>query len=130
MSILRALFAALLLCLLYSCKDRAAKNDRPDESPNNNTSGNNSSDDADDKSTCGIDDGIHSATVDYYNPTTGYRATYTLDVEVDDCQVVKIDFTNGGYLDGDHIDPTDIDEDGEASVEDDKGRSFEVHIDE
>lgn len=79
MRILGALFAALLLCLLYSCKDRAVKNDRLDESPNNNTSGNNSNDDADDKSKCGIDDGTHSATVNYYNPTTGYRATYTLD---------------------------------------------------
>src|SRR3569833_2759796 len=75
----------------------------------------------DDKNECGVEDGQHSATIDYYNPNTGYSATYTLNVEVENCQVIQIDFNNGGYLDGDHIDPTDIDEDGNASVEDDRG---------
>ena len=67
--------------------------------------------------------------VDYYNPETGYDASYTLNVEVENCQVVQIDFNNDGYLDGDHIEPADIDENGDASIEDDRGRSFGVHID-
>jgi len=82
----------------------------------------------DDDDSCGVDDGTQSATVDYYNPETGYSATYSLNVEIENCQVVQIDFNNGGYLDGDHIEPANIDENGDASVEDDQGRSFEVHI--
>lgn len=81
-----------------------------------------------DEGDCGIEDGTQSATVDYYNPTTGHRATYSLDVEVENCQVIQINFSNGGYLDSDHIDPADIDDNGDASVEDDRGRRFEVHL--
>lgn len=78
---------------------------------------------------CNIEDGKHSATVDYYNPKTGYSKTYDLHVQVEDCQVTIIYFDNGGYLDDSHIDAADIDNDGNASIEDDKGRSFDVHID-
>jgi len=78
---------------------------------------------------CGIEDGTHSATVDYYNPSTGYSKTYDLDVEVENCQVIQIDFSNGGYLDDTHINAADIDESGDASVEDDRGRTFDIHID-
>lgn len=79
---------------------------------------------------CGFEDGTHSASVDYLNYKTGYSNTYELEVVVKDCQVVEIDFPKGGWLDGDHIDPTDIDDSGDASIIDDKGRSFDVHIDE
>lgn len=76
-----------------------------------------------------IADGTYLATVDYNNPETGYSATYTLNVEVQDGQVVQIDFPNGGYLDDDHITPADIDEDGNATVEGEDGKTYEVHID-
>jgi len=79
---------------------------------------------------CGFNDDTYPATVEYNNPETGHNATYDLDVVVEDCQVVEIDFPKGGWLDGDHIDATDLDENGDASVEDDKGRTFDVHIDE
>ena len=88
------------------------------------------SEDSESENACGFSDNTYNATVDYSNPETGYSATYTLDVEVSGCQVIQIDFPNGGYLDDDHIDPTDLDENGDASVEDDKGRTFDVHIDE
>lgn len=126
MSLLRAIFFNILICLLYSCGHSSAENDNSEESQENHRSGKSSSDD--DDSECGIVDGTYSATIDYYNPATGYSATYTLDVNVEDCQVVQIDFNNGGFLDGDHIEPSDIDENGDAAVEDDRGRSFEVHI--
>ena len=130
MSILRAIIFNLLICLLCSCKHSSAENDNSEESQENHRSAKSSSDNADTDSKCAIEDGTHSATIDSYNPDTRHSATYTLDVEVKDCQVVQIDFNNGGYLDGDHIDPADIDENGDASVEDDQGRSFEVHIEE
>lgn len=78
---------------------------------------------------CKFDDGEHYASIDYYNPETGHRATYDLSVEVEDCEVTQINFNNGGWLDDSHISPTEIDEDGEASVTDDRGREFEIHID-
>jgi major membrane immunogen (membrane-anchored lipoprotein) len=76
-----------------------------------------------------IEDGTYSADVDYYNPDTGYSSNYTLDVEVQDGCIVEIDFPNGGYLDDSHIDPTEIDEDGNCTVYDDEGREYEIHID-
>jgi hypothetical protein len=80
------------------------------------------------ESDCGIKDGNHGATVDYYNPDTGHEATYTLDVEVEDCHVVQINFPRGGWLDESHISPAEID-DGHASIVDDEGREFEIEID-
>jgi hypothetical protein len=73
-------------------------------------------------------DGTYSATVEYYNPETGYSATYTLDVDVQDGQVVEIHFPKGGYLDEHHITPADLDEDGDAEVEGEDGKTYSIHI--
>lgn len=122
MRFLKGLFFNLLLLFLISCGHSAGgdEDDKPSKSQEE-TSGSDSA--------CGIEDGTHLATVNYFNPDTNYSATYSLQVEVEDCEVIQIDFPNGGYLDNDHIDPSEIDEDGNASVEDDQGRSFEVNID-
>ncbi|TRX06381.1 hypothetical protein [Flavobacterium gawalongense] len=78
---------------------------------------------------CGLADGTYSATVGYNNPETGYSATYTLDVDVEDCQVIQINFPNDGYLDQDHISAADIDEDGNANVDGEDGKTYEIQID-
>ncbi len=78
---------------------------------------------------CELSDGTYSATVYYNNSETNYSATYTLDVEVQDCQVVQIYFNNGGYLDEDHISYADIDQYGYAYVYGEGGKSYEVQID-
>lgn len=78
---------------------------------------------------CGFEDGMHSASVEYYNPKTGYGAFYTLDVEVDDCAVIRIEFPKGGWLDEDHISATELESDGTASIEDDEGRQWDISID-
>jgi len=116
-----AILSVLILSILISCRN-AANNEVNLRDKSKSISK------EDDDSECSIDDGTHSARIDYYNPSTGYSADYTLNVEVENCQVIQIDFNNGGYLDGDHIDPADIDKNGDASIEDDKGRSFEIHI--
>ena len=77
---------------------------------------------------CEYKDGTHSATVDYYNPETGYNTTYDLEVEVQDCEVIQINFPKGGWLDSDHISPTALDENGNATIEDDQGRTWEIHL--
>ena len=51
-------------------------------------------------------------------------------MQVENCQVIEIDFPKGGYLDDSHIDPADIDEEGNASITHDRGRTFEVHLSE
>lgn len=103
-----------LLFLITAC----SYNQSDDDSDVNNVS-----------TDCNIDNGEHAATVDYYNPKTGYSKIYTLNVEVEDCQVTIIYFDNGGYLDESHIDAADIDQNGDANVEDDQGRTYDVHID-
>ena len=76
-----------------------------------------------------VEDGTHSATAYYNNPQTGYSATYTLDVEVEDGQVVQIDFPNGGYIDSDHITPEALNSDGECTIYGDDGKTYVIHID-
>jgi len=78
---------------------------------------------------CNLEDGTYSASVEYNNSETGYYANYTLDVEVQDCQVIQINFDNGGHLDSDHITIASIDEDGNAFIEGEDGKTYEVHID-
>ncbi len=76
----------------------------------------------------GYEDGTYLASVDYYNPETGYSATYTLNVEVVDNEVTVIYFPNDGYLDEDHIWPTALDSYGNASVEGENGKTYDVQI--
>ena len=90
---------------------------------------NDETDDYTSSADCKFDDGTYSATVDYYNPETGYSQTYTLDVEVEGCEVVQIDFPNGGWLDSDHITPAELDEDGNCTVDGEDGKTYEIQID-
>lgn len=79
-------------------------------------------------SECKFEDGTYSATVEYYNSETEYSATYTLDVEVENGQIVQIDFPNGGWVDEDHITAADLDENGFANVSGEDGKSYQVQI--
>jgi hypothetical protein len=72
-------------------------------------------------------DGIYCATVEYYYSKTGTESTYTLKVEVEDGQLVKIYWPNGGWLDESHFTPPDI-TDGTASFESDREAEYEVTI--
>lgn len=122
------LFSLLLISCIYisACHGH---NYREEEGETIERSGDDDSDEEDESgSDCGYEDGTHSATVDYYNPETGHSATYDLEVEVQDCEVTQINFPKGGWMDEDHIDPAALDEDGNANVEDDRGRSWDIHL--
>lgn len=81
------------------------------------------------KASCTFKDGTHAATVNYHNPTTDHTATYNdLQVHVKDCKIVQIDFPNGGWLDESHIPATRINDNGEATLKDDKGRTWKIHL--
>ena len=121
-----------LFSILISCNSKINNEDTPSvENSNTNQYESNSENDSPntETSSCGLEDGTYSASVDYNNPETGYSATYTLDVDVEDCQVVQINFPNDGYLDGDHITYADIDENGNASVDGEDGKTYEISID-
>ena len=143
---MKVLFKIIFCCIIVlSCKDNIIKQtevQKSDNSPIENSSTNNSIEskpqrlrpilksNEGNQTDCGYDDGSYSAEVDYYNPKTGFTNTYELNVQVQDCNIIEIDFPKGGWLDSDHIDPTAIDEDGNASIEDDQGRNFDVHLSE
>lgn len=73
-----------------------------------------------------LDDGTYSATVSYYNPETGLSNNYDLDVEVENNEVVQIDFPNGGYLTSSET----VNSDGTCTVADDRGCTYDVQIEE
>ena len=114
--------------LLTSCNFNSRGNSS-DENSINSYSTEQESGEEETYSGCKFDDGYYSATVYYNNSETGYSAIYTLDVEIQDCQVVQINFPNDGYLDEDHISYADIDEDGRASVDGEDGKTYEIQID-
>lgn len=116
----------LCLCfgLLVSCTDASNS-----DSSGNSTQDNLESEKSLDENSCKIEDGTHLATVDYYNPETGYSQTYTLDVEVENCEVVQINFPRGGWLDSDHISPAELNEDGYCTIDGEDGKTYEIQID-
>lgn len=74
-------------------------------------------------------DDTYSADVEYYNPNTGNSNTYSLEVEVVNNTVTVIHFNNGGWLDETHIvSGGELDEDGNTSIETDKGYIFDITI--
>lgn len=73
-------------------------------------------------------DGTYCANVGYYNPSTGTRRNYTLNVEVESNEVTKILFGNGGYLDNNHITPESLSNSGSCSINDDRNRTFDITI--
>ena len=110
----RIIVTILIVCwTIVGCANHGSDNDQDDDTNSTSTD---------------IKDGTYSATVDYHNPETDYSTTYTLDVEVIDNQVTQIDFPNGGYLDADHISPADLDDDGNADVDGEDGKTYHVHI--
>ncbi len=145
----KILIGTFLIFTLLSCSSKPEKQSESNSSTQNSSSSNDdnsyessssnysneenneeSNEENDEYSNgCKFEDGTYSATVDYNNPETGYSATYTLDVEVQDCQIVQINFPNDGYLDEDHISYADIDEDGNATVDGEDGKTYEIQID-
>lgn len=73
-------------------------------------------------------DGIYDAIIHVYNPNTKHNATYTLEVEVENEELIKIYWNNGGWLDDSHFSPVDISE-GSASFTDDRGYRYSVELD-
>lgn len=72
-----------------------------------------------------FEDGKYCAEVQYYNPSTGTRNTYDLDVEVAGGALTVIHWPNNGWLDNSHFNPEDI-TDGISVFHSDKGYEYTV----
>ena len=83
--------------------------------------------DASSESFYGYRDGTYCAEVDYYYSQTGTSSTYTLNVDVENNELVVIHWPNGGWLDESHFMPVDI-SGGEASFTSDRGVDYTVRI--
>lgn len=75
----------------------------------------------------GYPDGTYCAEIDYYYSETGTSSTYTLLVEIENNELVEIQWPNGGWLDNSHFTPPDIST-GEASFTSDRGVDYTVKI--
>lgn len=73
-----------------------------------------------------LHDGNHVAEVDYYNPNTGTRSKYTLFVEVQNNELLRIFWPNGGYLDD--FEFVEFDSGGYCSFTTDKEYEYNVQI--
>lgn len=74
-------------------------------------------------------DGTYMATIDYFNPQSSYRSTYTLKIGVEHGWVTKIAFPNDAYMGNDHITPAELDEDGGCNVYGEHGKVYTIQID-
>lgn len=115
---MKALLFGFILFLCLSFKFNSNKN----RSPNNNQFSSET-----DILEYSYVDGTYCAEIDYYYPKSGTRSTYTLEVEIEDNQLTKIYWPNGGWLDDSHFYPPEI-EDGYAEFTSDRGVEYSVEI--
>lgn len=73
-----------------------------------------------------IKDGMYCAKVEYYNPNTENMNTYYLSVEVEEGNIIKINFPKGGWLDEGHFEAGEINNKGEAVITDDRDYEYIV----
>ena len=114
--------------LLISCKENSKSNNDNGTETSIESISTNEDETNFDESSEEYSDGTYCAEVEYYNPNTGTRSTYTLTIEVQSNEVVEINFPNGGWLDNDHFSGTELEEDGTASFTSDRGYQYEITI--
>jgi hypothetical protein len=75
----------------------------------------------------GYHDGTFCAEVTYNNPKTGTNSNYILLIEVQNGNLVKINWPNGGWLDDTHFSPPDI-ESGHAEFTTNESTEYIIEI--
>lgn len=119
--ILKCIYTILFALLLYSCSGKTDKNSYEEDYESARR--------LDDDDKAEYSDGEWCADVEYYNPNTGTRNAYTLDVEVEGGELIRIDWPNGGWLDESHFVAEDISS-GECSFTSDRGYEYTVMLNE
>ena len=124
---MKPLFTFIFLVLLFaSCRSEYSSLPDPQDEPQSFYGGDQPVT-IDQRSERAAYDGEYCATVTYYNPNTGTASEYTLTVLVSDNELERINFPTG-WLDRDHFDYTEVDEDGHASFVSDRGYEYTVQI--
>jgi ribosomal protein L37E len=118
--ILTFLFSSLLLFNIGCNNGSGNRNSSENEEEYSENKDNNSEDGS-------YKDGTYCAEVEYYNPSTGTRNTYDLDVEVESGELTVIHWLNSGWLDNSHFYPEDI-TDGECEFTSDKGYRYTITL--
>lgn len=73
-------------------------------------------------------DGSYCADVEYYNPNTGTRKTYSLKIDVEDNYITSIHWPNGGWMDDDHFITVELDKYGHCVFYNERGYRYSVQI--
>jgi hypothetical protein len=118
MKLVKFLFVLLLVFSVQSCKKKSSNSNRY----NNNTEHYSYEEEEEP-----YPDDTYCSDVDYYNPDTGSRSSYTLNVDVEYNEVVKIYFSSG-WLDSSEFSSEELDEDGYCDITLYDGRKFEIQI--
>jgi hypothetical protein len=124
MKLLNIFALVLLFSFGAGCKQEKENSSATESAERYNETSEDSNDDE------GYSDGEYCATIDYYNSETGTSSTYTLTVEVEDGRLVKIKWSNGGWLDDTHFDPPDVEEDGSCQFTTNDGKQYDIQINE
>jgi ribosomal protein L37E len=107
----------LIVFLVLSCKKTESSYDQEETTSSIN-----------DETTDAYPDGTYCADIEYYNPDTGTRSTYTLNVEVESHEVKVIQWSNGGWLDSSHFNPEELDSSGSCSFSTFDGNQYDIQI--
>jgi len=73
-------------------------------------------------------DGLYCAIITYQNSRTGTSSEYELKIEVENNELSKILWPNGGWLDQDHFHPVEFDKDGYCEFVSDKDYEYTIQI--
>jgi hypothetical protein len=114
---LKILLVLVAVISLFSCKKTESSYDQEAATSS-----------SDDEPTEAYPDGTYCAEVDYYNPDTGTRSTYTLNVEVEDNELRVIQWPNGGWLDSSHFSSEELDSDGNCSITSFDNKQYDIQI--
>lgn len=119
MRLLNLLLILFLVCGAQSCKKKTSNTN----SYNNHSERYYDKEDEEER----YPDDTYCADVDYYNPNTGFSNNYTLNVDVEYNEVVRISFSSG-WLDNSEFSSEELDEDGYCDIRLYDGREFEIQI--
>jgi hypothetical protein len=75
-----------------------------------------------------FNNGTFCSRIVYFNPNTNTRSEYFLTAHVENQTLVRVDFNEESWLDGDHFTPPSVTEDGSANFVSDKGYHYSVQL--
>lgn len=121
----KVLFSFVLLLVLssYGCKNHRDNDEENTEVTEDEPTDFEDASETDKK----FPDDSYCAEVEYYNPNTGTRSNYTLTVDVENNEIVSIDFPQG-WLDGGDFSSEALDDNGYASIRTYEGYEYDIQI--